>query len=386
MFYAIFLTCAACSAEQNASPRAIASASPVVPKDTLRDGDGPWYGYPIGGIELRDSLFFAIPDQNERRIVVFDSSGNLVYAIGRQGQGPGEFLQLDGVFSFADDTLAAYDHLNGRVSTFRHGKLVGDNVRFDKWPMQGAESFELVGRFSDGRWVGLKTSPIKIPGEGLRIVVDTPALLAGKADEEPVLMMKLMPRRLVDVYDRPRISRVELEEVSAAIGAVCDEGVVVVDTTGVKYFDKMGRLTSSFSLAHLRQPMGKQQRAEIVSRAVNNALAVGGQQSLSRLLGEWIADVDSSFGVPLLDSRGRIWTSGLSDEKPVMRSFNTDGSSAGEFRIPYPAVIGAYGFVSALHDTLTDDFVIGVARIPRNAAGATATHSPMGWCSAAFRV
>lgn len=59
-----------------------------------------------------------IYDFQGRRIFLFDSAGALVRQIGRQGAGPGEFSQGNGMVALGDTGLAILDSRNARVSFF----------------------------------------------------------------------------------------------------------------------------------------------------------------------------------------------------------------------------------------------------------------------------
>lgn len=57
-------------------------------------------------------------DYQGRRMFLFDSTGTLVRRIGRQGAGPGEFSQGNGIVALADTGIAFLDSQNARVSFF----------------------------------------------------------------------------------------------------------------------------------------------------------------------------------------------------------------------------------------------------------------------------
>jgi len=59
-----------------------------------------------------------IADSGNNRILVFDFDGKLQKIIGREGQGPGEFSRPSGLFIFEDGGLAVADHYNKRIHLF----------------------------------------------------------------------------------------------------------------------------------------------------------------------------------------------------------------------------------------------------------------------------
>ncbi len=66
-----------------------------------------------------------IADSGNNRILVFDFDGKLQKIIGREGQGPAEFSQPSGLFTFEDGGLAVADHYNKRIHIFdKSGEFV----------------------------------------------------------------------------------------------------------------------------------------------------------------------------------------------------------------------------------------------------------------------
>jgi 6-bladed beta-propeller protein len=57
-------------------------------------------------------------DYQAKRLFLFDSAGTLVRRIGRQGAGPGEFSQGNGMVALADTGIAILDASNARISFF----------------------------------------------------------------------------------------------------------------------------------------------------------------------------------------------------------------------------------------------------------------------------
>ena len=51
---------------------------------------------------------------------IFSREGELLLALGQQGQGQGEFWLPNGIFITADDTIFVADSYNKRVQVFRY--------------------------------------------------------------------------------------------------------------------------------------------------------------------------------------------------------------------------------------------------------------------------
>ncbi len=75
-------------------------------------------------VDQARSLIY-IADSGNNRILVFDFDGKLQKIIGREGQGPAEFSRPSGLFIFEDGGLAVADHYNKRIHLFdKSGEFV----------------------------------------------------------------------------------------------------------------------------------------------------------------------------------------------------------------------------------------------------------------------
>jgi hypothetical protein len=90
---------------------------------------------------------------------VFDAGGRYVRAIGRRGNGPGEFGEFATVrvFRTADGSLVAYDGANLRVHHFDSTGTYRETVRIES-TADGLRAF-FVGLFGDGSWLTLALQP-----------------------------------------------------------------------------------------------------------------------------------------------------------------------------------------------------------------------------------
>ncbi|MFC1499781.1 6-bladed beta-propeller [Candidatus Zixiibacteriota bacterium] len=79
------------------------------------------------GFIMDESGYFYVVDSGNRRIAVFDPDGRYSHAIGREGNGPGEF-QLVRIESIKGDTLTTHDLMLQRISRFQtDGTLIDTN-------------------------------------------------------------------------------------------------------------------------------------------------------------------------------------------------------------------------------------------------------------------
>jgi hypothetical protein len=93
-----------------------------------------------------DSNQIAVVDRATETIRVFDHSGRLVREIGRGGEGPGEFRQVNSVWIWRDTLVVADDRL-GRVSYYDSAGRYLDQVTL---PPDHAGLTSVVGMFATG--------------------------------------------------------------------------------------------------------------------------------------------------------------------------------------------------------------------------------------------
>ena len=375
--------CAGCSSEKNARPVNPGSDVPKpVSTEALRHSDDvPFTTNPGGGFATRDGLF-AFVDVAQQSIVVFDSTGRRRESLGRRGQGPGEFQHLEAAFALPGDTLAGFDRMTQSITLFHAGIVVGESVRFVGWRTVTDATMKLVGRFNDGRWVAVPSINRSVRGVGLRFATDTPSLVVGNANAVPAHLIQLQPRTVLDLVTtragfQPSISA----DVSPGIGAVCDAGVVTVDTTGVRYFDKNGKVVASFPIPVSRDALSRSFRAGIVQSALIGMPAGAEHDRVKQFFDDQISRVDSALNQPMLDSEGRAWLTSRTKAGTVFIRFDKKGVSDGTFQLRAPAVITRTSLVSLMPDSLDEN----AFRIFRIAPPKSAAPPAMGWCSAPFR-
>lgn len=111
---------------------ALVLALPALPSETTKTlwsvtsfGESDYFHEP-SDIEIDDagSAIYVV-DAGSCRVLVFDFQGEFLRAIGRKGQGPGEFLRPTGMCLTPGGGVAVADLGNNRIQTFdRAGKLV----------------------------------------------------------------------------------------------------------------------------------------------------------------------------------------------------------------------------------------------------------------------
>jgi hypothetical protein len=96
---------------------------------------------------------WAVLDGPSRDVKVFDSSGDLLFIIGRSGGGPGEFTSPTAISRARGDSLAVLDTGSSRISMYCGSGLLGREV-----PLPAGRYRDLVA-LDDGRFV-LAATPL----------------------------------------------------------------------------------------------------------------------------------------------------------------------------------------------------------------------------------
>jgi hypothetical protein len=98
-----------------------------------------------------------VADQGASQVRVFDARGSMLRTIGRRGEGPGEFLSLDGLFTLAD-TVFAWDGRLRRLSVFAPTGSLARTVTVQRSSSPGM--LTPVGVLSNGYLLARATRPV----------------------------------------------------------------------------------------------------------------------------------------------------------------------------------------------------------------------------------
>lgn len=384
----LFFCCMSVACERRGAASDNASAEPVTQLreiGVLREPDGiPYEADPAGGAITHDgSVAFA--DNANQQVVLFDTTGKQIHALGRKGQGPGEFEYVEAVFPITPDSLAVFDRQRQSMSFVVQSRISPTTLAFNTWEFERNTGLRLVGRFKNGEWVALRSAPRNYMVSGVRSVVDTPVVVVGFPTSRPRELFKLAPRRMVDIMSAGVSYRTFLSDLSPAIGAVCELGVVLVDTSGVKYLGTRGETISSFPLPVSRVSVERLSggRDGIVDRALYQARSSPDAGSARKFLTDWASQVDSIMAQPSLDAEGRSWWPTFAERGTAYIRVDHQGSVTGRFSASRgPMLIGRQTYTAMGLDSTTQSLAFSIYRLPRND---TVSAPVTGWCSGPFR-
>lgn len=174
-----------------------------------------------------------VPEIRERRVRVFGGTGTLERTIGRDGQGPGEFVRLN-ASGLLGDTLWVTDLNLRRTSYFRTS---GDLLFTEQWKVLGndGESSNLVnGLFADGTaWGERATGAGTIAGTELPKAI----LRLGRAAEMmDTLAVVSTEHTLYSVMDGPTISfgPQPFSDAPIVVGSSSNSRLYVIDRSVAK--------------------------------------------------------------------------------------------------------------------------------------------------------
>lgn len=324
-------------------------------------------------------------DGQQQRITVVDSTGKLLQAFGSGGQGPGQFLNAESVFSLPGDTLMIFDRQRQVGYLYHQFQLTEDRLDFRDWGFSSGTDLRMVGRLGDGSWVALQRAQLDFTLLGARAIEDTVRLLAGAPGAPPRELALAGIRRFVDVGTTAISSRVQLDDLSPASGMICEQGLVLADSAGVRYLRADGTLASQHTHPFRRIPIERLGGAEgIVQRVTSSSFDVKGpaMEAARRILRGWAESVDSAMNPIHLDGRGSVWYSIPVDPSAGAEGLayaRVTGGSVDSLQLRAPALtkVGKRYLVSMMFDKERETFVYRLLRIPQSDVTGDVQ---LGWC------
>lgn len=148
------------------------------------------FGGVTGAFRLSDGGV-VVADRMNSVIRVFDSTGAWRRDLGRRGSGPGEFVDLMGLFLLAGDTLAAWDFTHHRITRFAPGGTLAGTVTFAHSDGESSAP-NLAGILPDGRLV-IQSRRFTIPRPGSIVQRDLIPVRTYSAAAEPLDSILSLP-------------------------------------------------------------------------------------------------------------------------------------------------------------------------------------------------
>jgi hypothetical protein len=294
--------------------------------------------------------------------------------------GPGELTSLAAAFFLATDTIALYDATLKRISLFVNGAYVPPTLDVSRWRRGSDYAVNIVGRFPDGRWLQTLQSRTSKAGVAVQRVIDTTWLMAGTPPTPPERLYMLPVRERVLVEHTKVIATFDVQDAAHFDGAVCDSGVVVVDSTGITRIDRNGRVTSRSSTAAFKTTVTERDRERWLTSALSSVPPGISSKELQPLLRDMIRGVAQVNPYVRIASDGTIW---MSRRRGGLDRLS--GASKVDYAFSGVNAVVAIGPERALtmsFDTATEVMSFNMSRFREVPA---ATGPSMGRCGAMFR-
>jgi hypothetical protein len=297
------------------------------------EGSEPYRLFRVRGATHRPDGGVAILDAGSSELRYFDADGRFERAVGRSGEGPGEFLMPDALLHYRGDSLLVWDRRLERFSVFGPDGVLGRVARVGL-------GIAPVGMLSDGSLLAFGTRYVR-PGP-------EPTVQEG-------VLVKLSPEgALVDSLVRVPMYRLAFRgglTVSERFAATSEVGVMgenyVVGRTDrpeLRVYSDEGRLLRVIRWAEgedrtITADVMRQDQAQQLSR-VNDPET---RRRLEREMAEWFYAAEQPIYDRLRVGRdGYLWlrlyrtpweaTGGLSGNAWLV--FDPDGIMLGEVQLP----------------------------------------------------
>jgi hypothetical protein len=323
-------------------------------------------------------------DRHYQHMAIYDSTGRLKVRFGRRGQGPDEFNDIEGVFSLPGDTIMVFDRTRQIGYLYHQYKATGARIDFREWRFTEKLGQLLLGRFADGRWVASLGEPRPLVTQGVRVGVDSVHLFAALPDAVPTRFASVAELRQIDLL-KPRESyRLDLSEIAPGAGVVCENGVVLSDTTGVRRLSVDGQTASFAAHPFPRFPIEQFGGIDGIVESRTSMLTPSTLGEKARAaLKEAGRKVDSVMAATLIDARGIVWYTCPGAKKGNAFALYADGKELQErFLAP-----GAYRIGSRFLLAWSSDPELEVPRYTAFRVGSSVSEARtgLGWCYGQFR-
>lgn len=360
--------------------------------DTMRTATGEFFSPSYTWYSVNRAGRVVAIDQDDKRVVLFDSTGRQLASAGRNGAGPGEFRCPTAPYVLTADSIAIWDACLRRISVFTPTLKFVRSELFPRWNFR-ADS-RPVGRLADGRWVGvLRSANGARPEVGIREATDSAQIVVGLSQQIPVEFVRLRNRsglNVVSKMDRNNFSvtNARFEDFNAGYGVVCETGVILADTGGVREINARGEQISKNPLPRAGKPLTDADRKDVVDRTMMFRLdSMPEASSIRTRLMEMASKFNRSMLKPLIDVDGQFWyrrTSSPKSREIIVDRVDVTGKTVESMDVRYfgDMQIGrrTVGMIDYGSDTV--GLTVVLAHLPPSNVQMRST--PLGRCSTSF--
>jgi hypothetical protein len=198
-----------------------------------REGEEPYqFGFISGLVLLADGRI-AVSDHLAKEGRVFDSTGRHMSTLGGEGEGPGEFRSLIGIWAYRSDSIAAFDQRLYRTTVL---SLKTGQGRIVPNPVEG--NFVVFGLLRNGPFLLFNPGQRRDLAPGLQWdSTDVVAMTLAGDSSEVVTRLAVLERMI-----GPGGRRQQLTPFHLSIQAVAEDGFywATSDTYEIDFYDAAG--------------------------------------------------------------------------------------------------------------------------------------------------
>lgn len=287
----------------------------------------------VGAITLSDGRI-AVADMGSAEVRVFDAAGRHLTSFGSEGDGPGEFRQVIGLFRLPGDAMAVIDRLN-HMHVFDSSGAYRETLRIGTLPMaldplayheDPPRGIRIVGWLQDGTFLAYESSQI-VSNEQLQFVqAQTLELEYSRYSMDPSPLNTIV--RIAGPTFEPHPMNLVLRSVfTADVLSSTDREHLVLGLSGsgeVRWYDDDGQLIRIGRRAWPVRPVTEETIDEFVG---------GSSPRISEelLRGRTFAAELPTFSGLLCDGPGNVWLRRYEPDHATMtleyvRTFETPSS------------------------------------------------------------
>lgn len=273
---------------------------------------------------------------NELRF--YGPNGRHLFSVGRTGEGPGEFRDLQRVWVLPGDSLLAYDFGLARLSVFTPG---GEFVRMLSVASPDGRQVLMRGPFDDGSLLAMGAPLWGSPGATSGVVRDSVPYYRFNRDGNLIATVGRFPS--VETYrmvtdEGWRLTSLPFPRVPVA--ALAGDHLIFgpADTYELQVYTAAGRLERMVRLPGVRRRVGEEDIARFRTEQLERAEREGTRRRMERMLSEMPYPETMPLYEDLeVDASGNLWVAdyrAAPDEESLWRVFSRDGEYLGVVAMP----------------------------------------------------
>lgn len=318
--------------------------------------------------ELSDGRLLIV-DRSEKKLLLANWSSANVTQIGRNGSGPGEYVQPSTLFALGGDSTLLPDVQNGRWLLL-HGASIAATVGPDAPAIRGGARLPLgadnQGHVIASRAIGAGSRAPALPRRDSVLLVRV-ARATGRADTVEVLRARPATIKVQGPAEKPTSVSVLINPLATGeSAALFPDGWIAIarlDPYRVEWITPDGKRTRGSPLPYERVPLDEREQRAFIER---QAARTGGAPREPSSFPEWPAVMPPFLSTSLLIAPdGRLWirrTPTAANPNPPYDVVDRTGELVARVRCGQDVEVIGFG-AAAVYTVATDDN--GIQRVQR---------------------